>query len=239
MKIARRPQYRLTSPSKTLDRRTSAARGDMADIALAGKIFVPHYSEPYSKSVIVDRAGIYHKPSTDAVLDSELLRGERFAVLDITGDWAWGYCEHDHYVGYLRVEHLGAVYEVEAQSTVEDWPEYALSYLDVPYLWGGRSRHGIDCSGLVQVALAQAKVRAPRDADQQLLALGRLVDATTPPARGDLIFFPGHVGIMVDDTDMVHATGFHGRVVVEPLDIVSARIAERFAQSILARKRLL
>lgn len=233
-----RPQFSLTSPSKTLDRRINAARGDLADIALAGKIFVPHYGEPYSKSVIVDRAGVYHKPSNDAVMDSELLRGERFAVLDIAGDWAWGYCVHDHYVGYVRAHKLGVVYEAEPLPIVKDWPECALSYLDVPYLWGGRSHHGIDCSGLVQVALARAGISAPRDADLQMLALGQPLDAASPVARGDLIFFSGHVGIMVDATNMVHATGFHGRVVVEPLDGVASRIAERHAQPILARKRL-
>jgi hypothetical protein len=238
MLLHERSYFRLTSPSKALDRRVHAARGDLADVALAGKIFVPHYAEPYSKSVITERVGVYHKPSDDAVMDSELLRGERFAVLDISGDWAWGYCVHDHYVGYVHAHQLGELISEVAQEVNPDYVATGLAFVGSPYLWGGRCRAGIDCSGLVQVALAGAGIAAPRDADLQMLALGRPLDAAATLARGDLIFFPGHVGVMIDGTNMVHATGFHGKTLVEPLDVVTARIAEQHAQPILARKRL-
>jgi len=238
MGIVHRRHFCLTSPSKTLDRRVNAARGDLADVALAGKIFVPHYAEPYTRSVHFERAGVFHKPSNDAVMDTELLKGERFAVLDVSGDWAWGYCVHDHYVGYVEAQQLGPVYDLIAAPPLADWPETALLYKDAPYLWGGRSYAGIDCSGLVQVALAGAGISAPRDADQQMAAIGAILPDDAVPVRGDLIFFPGHVGIMIDSANMVHATGFHGRVVVEPLSIVTARLSEKFAEPILARKRV-
>lgn len=96
----------------------------------------------------------------------------------------------------------------------------ALKFLEVPYYWGGRSSFGIDCSGLVQVVLARAGIPAPRDSGDQEQALGTAVDEAQ---IGDLVFFPNHVGIMADDTHIVHANAFNMKVTVEPLEEVAAR----------------
>ncbi len=238
MPIAARPHFRLTSPSKALDRRIHAVRGDLADIALAGRIFVPHYATPSNYTVISDRSGVFLKPESSANMVSELLRGEAFAVLDRVGDWAWGYCGHDGYVGYVRHAALGNAGEEMPRQVSSDYVDVALTYLETLYLWGGRSHSGIDCSGLVQVSLAAAGLKSPRDADQQMAALGSQLDDGEGAVRGDLIFFPGHVGVMIDKTNMVHATGFYHKTVVEPLATVVARIAQSHVQPILARKRL-
>lgn len=89
----------------------------------------------------------------------------------------------------------------------------ALRFLDTPYVWGGRSAWGLDCSGLSQLAFAAFGQFLPRDADQQQEAL----TAVTAPQRGDLAFFPGHVGVMLDGRRMVHANATHMRVTVETL----------------------
>jgi cell wall-associated NlpC family hydrolase len=92
-----------------------------------------------------------------------------------------------------------------------DVADFALRFLDTPYVWGGRSAWGLDCSGLSQVAYAAFGRAIPRDADLQQEEL----TAVKVPQRGDLAFFPGHVGIMLDERRMVHANATHMRVTVE------------------------
>lgn len=103
----------------------------------------------------------------------------------------------------------------------EDYVTTARKFLETPYYWGGRSGFGIDCSGLVQVALARAGIACPRDTDKQIEAVGQLIETT--PRTGDIVYFPGHVGIMVDDENILHANAFHMKTCIEPLWQVEER----------------
>jgi len=114
--------------------------------------------------------------------------------------------------------------------------EVAARLLGAPYLWGGRSGEGVDCSGLIQLALAQCGVAAPRDSTPQR-ALGRAVDPAEIE-RGDLVFFPGHVGIMASATDLLHANAHWMTTLIEPLADVVARLAPAYAEPIVAVRRL-
>jgi len=116
--------------------------------------------------------------------------------------------------GWLFARHLAPVGEVEP-----DYIATARRLLGVPYLWGGRSAAGLDCSGLVQLALGHAGMACPRDSDMQERALGEAVPSGTHEAwrRGDLVFFPGHVGIVTDNGRFLHANAFAMMVTEEPL----------------------
>lgn len=278
---AGRDRFGLTGTSHSFDPRVVAIRPDLADIAVAGQYFAPHYAAPMMRSIVLPSAPL--RAAADAASDqtSELLFGEGFALLDLTGGWAWGYSLADHYVGFLAADALGApiapTHRVSAAEAIlhsapdaasggsailpfgalvmgEEQGEWlatphgflplaaldeagaaetdaaavAETMLDVPYAWGGRTAKGIDCSGLVQVAWGAAGVQLPRDSDLQLAALGP--DKDVDPAdlrRGDLVFFPGHVGIMADANNIIHASRRWMAVKAEPLADVIARSAAK------------
>lgn len=124
--------------------------------------------------------------------------------------------------GWMAAEHLSPIGAFET-----DWAGVAERYLGAPYLWGGRESLGLDCSGLVQQALLACGIACPRDADQQA-GLGREI-AREDFARGDLVFWKGHVAIGLDPPGLegariVHANGFHMKVEVEPLETALGRI---------------
>lgn len=133
--------------------------------------------------------------------------------------------------GFVHRCHVAAIGEGQQS----DWVEAARSFIGAPYQWGGRTRHGIDCSGLVQMALLACGIPCPRDSDMQRDGLGRPADA---PQRGDLIFFPGHVGIMTDDAYLLHANAFWMQTVIEPLVDVIDRLRADHAEPVTAIKRL-
>ncbi len=288
---AARVRFRLSGVSHSYDARTIAVRPDLADIALAEDHFAPHYAAPVPLACVVTSAPVRGEPAPLAGMTSELLRGESFHVLDVRGAWAWGYCGHDHYVGYVARDALGlpgapthrtrqraAIYTMADKRApvtgilpagsllageagddylmiaqdehvplrlldpvarqAEDWVAVASLYLGMPYVWGGRGGLGIDCSGLVQMALMACGLPCPRDSDQQEAVLGRDVAPDAPLRRGDIVFFPGHVGLMVDADTILHASGAAMTVLAEPLDGVVARFAATHAQPVTARRRI-
>ena len=125
--------------------------------------------------------------------------------------------------GYVFAGHA-----VPLESAAPDFVAVAEAFLGTPYLWGGRTSIGLDCSGLVQLAVEAAGDAAPRDADMQAAELGREVELRkgTKLRRGDLVFWEGHVGIMTSGTEFLHANAFHMAVVREPFAEAKRRIEE-------------
>ncbi len=129
---------------------------------------------------------------------------------------------------------------VEHGRFAADFVSVAERFVGVPYLWGGKTRLGVDCSGLLQVALHAAGLDCPRDSDMQQAELGSEIAPTqdlSGLARGDLVFWKGHVGIMTDAFMLLHANAHHMAVVSEPLKGAVDRI-ERSGSSLAAIRRL-
>ena len=134
--------------------------------------------------------------------------------------------------------HLWSAHLADVGSNEPDFVAVAERFIETPYLWGGRTSEGIDCSGLAQTALTAAGIAAPRDSDM-LAGLGKPI-ATDDPAllqRGDLVFWMGHVGIMRNPETLLHANGFHMKVVSESLEEACARGAASGAGEVTSARR--
>jgi cell wall-associated NlpC family hydrolase len=131
--------------------------------------------------------------------------------------------------GYALIENGGYVFTghlAPLERTAPDWVTTAERFVGTPYVWGGKTHAGMDCSGLVQIALAGSGIAAPRDTDMQESELGK-DRSTSLRQRGDIVFWPGHVGIMLDADRLLHANSFHMQVEIEPLAEALVRIVDK------------
>jgi cell wall-associated NlpC family hydrolase len=278
------------------DPRLTPARPDLAAKYLEGKVEAARFAVGETFEISDAIAPLRERPSSDASLLTQALKGERVTIYDRNGEgWAWGQLNRDGYVGwlpdsslakpqappthkitairtfafpgpsiklppfdtlvmdslltvtredgafavtregwYLPRQHLGNLDRFE-----KDFVEMAERFVGTPYLWGGKSSLGIDCSGLVQIALNAAGTGCPRDSDMQQDGLGRALDSVESKKlqRGDLIFWKGHVAIVRDADSIVHANAHHMATAIENTSDAVARI-KAAGSEIVSIKRL-
>jgi hypothetical protein len=169
-----------------------------------------------------------HRYSAPSVKAPALAGLPFLSDLDVSGE-AQGFLELTD-GGFVPAQHVAPI--------TGDFVAQAARFVGAPYLWGGRSSQGLDCSALIQLALLAKHVAAPRDSDMQAELLGDLLDKNAPPRRGDLVFWKGHVGVLADAATLLHANAHHMAVAVEPLAEAVARIERSGGGPVTARRRL-
>jgi cell wall-associated NlpC family hydrolase len=176
------------------------------------------------------QAHIYATASIKSAVVKPLWRGSVVAVLATDEKFAQ-LAEG----GFIKLTALCGL-----QEFATDWVQQAADCVGTPYLWGGRTRDGIDCSGLVQMALMACGIACPRDTDMQAEQIGAAVAEADwhTLKRGDFVFFPGHVGIMHDASTLLHANAFHMKTVIEPLADVVTRLLPDHEKPITAVRRI-
>ena len=135
--------------------------------------------------------------------------------------------------GFVPKGHLRPI-----ENPMSDPVTAAQMFFGVPYLWGGNSTRGIDCSGLISAAFAACGSIVPGDSDLQCESLGSLLGSGKTPMRGDLMFWDGHVGLMVDEDVMLHANAHHMACRYEPLEQAKLRIEAQGDGAMIAHKRV-
>ena len=181
-----------------------------------------------NRKVIAPRTLVYPGPSMKLPTWGALPLGGRLAVAQESGDFA-----EVPGLGFLWRDHLAALDHAEP-----DFVAVAERFLHVPYLWGGKTSSGLDCSGLIQIALHASGVAAPRDTDMMEKALGAPIDMAAGLRRGDIVFWKGHVGVMQDAETLLHANGHHMLVVSEPLAVARERIVAKTGADVTSVRRL-
>jgi Bacterial dipeptidyl-peptidase Sh3 domain/NlpC/P60 family len=278
------------------DPRLTPARPDLAAKYLEGKVKAARFVIGEEFEIADALAPLREAPSSDAMLLTQALMGERVTIYDRNDEgFAWGQLNSDGYVGWLpdralakptgKPTHkitairtfafpgpsiklqpvdtlvMGATITVIREDGAfavtrdgwhlplphvgridrhaDDFVGVAEQFASTPYLWGGKSSLGIDCSGLVQVSLNAAGTGCPRDSDMQQDSLGRALDASESKKlqRGDLIFWTGHVAIVRDADTIVHANAHHMATAIENTSEAIARI-KAAGSEILTIKRL-
>ncbi|GGH33259.1 Cell wall-associated hydrolase, NlpC family [Cribrihabitans marinus] len=193
------------------------------------------YVETTALGPAIDAGHWVCAPATHAYAAADLKSPERLALsfgsrVRVTGT-AGGFAETAQ--GHIPEVHLAPV-----SQRLTDPVAVAALFLGTPYLWGGNSRAGIDCSGLVQAALLACGRDCPGDSDQQEAALGRALPTGSAPEHGDLLFWAGHVAWVADPETILHANAHHMAVQYEPLTPAIARIQAQGDGPVTSHRRL-
>jgi uncharacterized protein YgiM (DUF1202 family) len=177
--------------------------------------------------VIAIRTNVYTKPNIKSNISFYLSLGSMLNVTLMDGLWATiSYkINNKKFIGFVPVKDI-----IKKKDKVLDWVKIAESLIHTPYKWGGRDTLGLDCSALVQLSLQAHGLKIPRDTNLQIkINFSKITDRQLLQ-RGMLVFWEGHVAILLDRKNIIHANAFHMKTDIEPLKEAEHRIDEHFGK---------
>jgi cell wall-associated NlpC family hydrolase len=195
-----------------------------------GYVSDAHFAEPVDTTHFVSVAATHIYPSADLKKPETALLSFGAKVRVVAGIGNFFETDAGHFIPRPHVRPI--------KVPMADPATVAQLFFGTPYLWGGNSYNGIDCSGLVQAAMLASGNPCPADSDLQQVTLGRPLSDDEAIERGDLLFWKGHVALTVDSETMIHASGHHMAVVYEPIADAIARILEQDGGPVTSKKRL-
>ena len=183
------------------------------------------------------RSLVLEKPDVKSDTITFLPIRSKVSVIETNEKWAKIFLssKNKRQHGYILLSHC-----LEKNFKINEWVNYLEIFKGVPYRWGGRSSLAIDCSALLQLSYSFSDIILPRDSKEQLeyfkMAQNYVTNKTNnfdiQLSRGNIIFWTGHVAIMFDNKNIIHASGHHGSVIIENLKIALNRIKKEFTYCI-------
>lgn len=182
------------------------------------------YLEKPTHRVLSIRSFIYREKDIKSNIIHYVPMGSKLSVIETNKEWAKVNLSsnHSYKTGYVIKNDL-----ISLNSVVCDWVSKAEQLLNTPYKWGGRDTFGIDCSALLQLSYQTHGEDIPRNTSQQIHIKKNIIDIKSLK-RGCVIFWDGHVGVMTNNKDCIHANSYFMKTTVEPLNIIIKRIEKHF-----------
>lgn len=180
--------------------------------------------KPPTHRVFTTRSFIFETSNVKSRILNYLPMGSKLSVKKINYEWAEIYLsdKYNNKIAYVPTKHI-----IDIKSKTKNWVTFAEQLLNIPYKWGGRDTHGIDCSALVQLSYQNYGIDIPRNTNDQVLLNYKIVNKLDNLERGCVVFWKGHVGIMTDKIYCIHANAFHMKTVIEPLKDIIKRMSKQ------------
>ena len=174
--------------------------------------------------IIANRSFYFEEKDIKSNCINYLPLGSQLHVKKITKKWAH---IETIYNNHIKTVFVPSIHVVDINRKFVDWVMIAENLLNTPYKWGGRDSVGLDCSSLLQLSYQTYGQKIPRNSSDQFRLNKRIITNQTELKRGFVVFWKGHVGIMVDNTNCIHANAFHMRTVIEPLSEIIIRLGKK------------
>ena len=173
--------------------------------------------KPKTHKIISLRSFLLESPEIKSKTILEIPFGSQISVGLISQNWAEVNL-NNNITGFIPTQHI-----IDVNKKIDNWVDTATKFLNTPYKWGGRNSRGIDCSALIQLSLQAASINIPRDTKEQEKIDWEEIAHLYSIKRGVLIFWKGHVGVMVDENNLLHANATSMSVKIENIDKVIER----------------